>query len=108
MFINKLFIKGVSRKIWSTEFYDQMRNTNVKLTDRKVLNWLLERNIPSILCSVDRPFITILVNNQHDALSFSLLSFIPVLYMFPATKCSSSGESVVSIRPLLYAALLGC
>ena len=32
---------------------------------------------------------------------FFLYLFIPVLYMFRATKCSSSGESVVSIRPLV-------
>ena len=31
-----------------------------------------------------------------------LYLFIPVLYMFRATKCSSSGESVVSIRHLVY------
>jgi len=31
--------------------------------------------------------------------------FIPVLYMFRATKCSSSGDSIVSIRPLVYVTL---
>jgi len=46
--------------------------------------------------------ITVFVNNQHDAQSFFLFLFIPILYMFRATKCSSSGQSVVSIRPLVY------
>jgi len=39
--------------------------------------------------------ITIFVNNQLDAQFFFLYLFIPVLYMFWATKCSSSGESIV-------------
>ena len=46
--------------------------------------------------------ITIFVNNQPDAQLCFLYLFIPVLYMFRATKCSSSGESIVSIRPLVY------
>ena len=39
------------------------------------------------------------VNNQLDAL-FNV--FISVLYMFRATQCSSSGESIVSIHHLVY------
>ena len=46
--------------------------------------------------------ITIPVNNQLDAQFFPLYLFIPILYMFRATKCSSSGESIVSLRPLVY------
>jgi len=46
--------------------------------------------------------ITIFVNNQPDAQLFFLYLFIPIHYMFRATKCSSSGESIVSIRPLVY------
>jgi len=49
--------------------------------------------------------ITILVNNQLDAQFFFSYLFIPILYMFRATKCSLSGESVVSIRPLVYVTL---
>jgi len=45
---------------------------------------------------------TVLVNNQLDAQLFFLCLFIPILYMFRAIKFSSSGESVVSIRPLVY------
>jgi len=45
---------------------------------------------------------TTFVNNQLDAQYFFLYSFIPVLYMFRATKCSSSAESIVSIWPLVY------
>ena len=44
----------------------------------------------------------IFVNNQLDAQFFFLYLFIPILYMFRATKCSSSGESIVSIRHLVY------
>jgi len=43
--------------------------------------------------------VTVFVNNQLDVQFFFLYLFIPILYMFRATKCSSSGESVVSIRP---------
>ena len=43
--------------------------------------------------------ITVFVNNQLDAQFFSLYLFIPILYMFRATKCSSSGESIVSVWP---------
>ena len=46
--------------------------------------------------------ITIFANNQLDAQFFSLYLFIPILCMLPTTKCSSSGESVVSLRPLVY------
>ena len=38
------------------------------------------------------------INNQLDALFFFLYLFIPILYMFRATKCSSSEESIVSIN----------
>ena len=44
----------------------------------------------------------ILVNNQLDE-QFFLYMFI--LYMFRATMCSSSGESIVSIRHLVYGTL---
>ena len=36
---------------------------------------------------------------------FFLYLFIPILYVFRATKCSSSRESIVSIRPLVYVTL---
>jgi len=57
--------------------------------------------------------ITIFVNIQLDAQFFFLYLFIPVLYMFRATKCSSSEESVVYQRSYLYSWLfwwwaLGC
>ena len=43
-------------------------------------------------------FNIIRVNNQLDAL-FSV--FISLLYMFRATQCSSSGESILSIHHLV-------
>jgi len=50
--------------------------------------------------------ITIFVKrNQLDAQFFFLYMFISILYMFRATKCSSSEESIVSIRPLVYVTL---
>ena len=42
------------------------------------------------------------VNNQLDAL-FNV--FISLLYMFRATQCSSSGESIVSVYHLVYITL---
>ena len=50
----------------------------------------------------------ILVNNQLDAQFFFriyIYIFIPNLYMFRAPLCSSSGESVVLIRRLVYVTL---
>ena len=47
--------------------------------------------------------IKIRVNDQLDAQFFSSYLFTQVLYVFPATKCLSSGQSIVPIRPLLYA-----
>ena len=38
----------------------------------------------------------------------TLYLFIPILYMFRATKCSSSSESNVAIRPLVFLTLQGC
>jgi len=48
---------------------------------------------------------TVFVNDQLVAHFFFLYLFIPILYMFRATKCSSSGESIVSIQPLVYVTL---
>jgi len=48
----------------------------------------------------------ILENNQPDAQFFPYM-FISILYMFRATTCSSSGESIVSIRYLAYVTLCG-
>jgi hypothetical protein len=47
----------------------------------------------------------ILVNDQLDAQFFFFYMFISILYMFRATSCSSSGESVVSIQRLVYVTL---
>ena len=41
-----------------------------------------------------------LVNNQLDTQLFFL--YVSVLYMFRETSCSSSGESIASIRHLVY------
>jgi len=49
--------------------------------------------------------LVIFVNSQLDAQFFTVYLFIQILYMFRATKCSSSEESIVSIRPLLYVTL---
>jgi len=47
----------------------------------------------------------IFANNQLDAEFFFLYLFISILYKFRATMYSSSGESIVSIRPLVYVTL---
>jgi hypothetical protein len=44
---------------------------------------------------------TVLINNQPDT-QFLLYIFISILYLFRATLCSSSGETIVSIQHLLY------
>jgi hypothetical protein len=46
----------------------------------------------------------VLISNQLDA-QFLLYIFILILYMFRATLCSSSGESIVSIQHLVYVTL---
>jgi len=59
-----------------------------------------------LLYFVGRHLITFFVKkNQLDAQFFFLYLFIPILYMFRATKCSSSGQSIVSIRSLIYVTL---
>jgi hypothetical protein len=45
-------------------------------------------------------FKVILVNGQFDA-QFFFYMFISILYMFRATPCSSSGESIASIQHLV-------
>jgi hypothetical protein len=47
----------------------------------------------------------ILFNDQFDAQFFFLYMFISILYIFRAFKCSSSGDSVVSIRYQEYVTL---
>jgi hypothetical protein len=49
--------------------------------------------------------ITVFINKKLDAQFFFLYLFIPILYMFRATKCSSSGGSIVSIRSLVFVTL---
>ena len=44
------------------------------------------------------------INNQLDA-QFLLYIFIWILYMFSATLCSSSGESIISLQHLVYVSL---
>ena len=50
---------------------------------------------------------SVLVNNQLHAQLFFSYIFIPVLYMFRAPLCSSSGESTVLIWHLLYDIYVG-
>ena len=45
------------------------------------------------------------VNNQLDAQFFFLTCLFVILYVFWAAMCSSSGESIVSIRHLVYVTL---
>jgi hypothetical protein len=50
---------------------------------------------------------SVLVNNQLDAQFFFSYIFIPILYMFRAPLCSSSGESIVLMRHLVYVSYVG-
>jgi len=56
-------------------------------------------------CSRTLVCVCVFVNDQLDAQFFFVYLFIPILYMFRATNCSSSGESILSIRPLVYVTL---
>jgi len=49
----------------------------------------------------------VLVSNQLDAQFFFSYMFISILYMFRAPLCSSSGESIVLIRHLVYVNYVG-
>jgi hypothetical protein len=55
-----------------------------------------------IRLAVETQMYCILLNNQLDAQFFFSYIFIPILYMFRAPMCSSSGESLVLIRHLVY------
>jgi hypothetical protein len=57
----------------------------------------------STVLQENRAFL-IFVNKQLDAQFFSYI-FIPILYMFRTPLCSSSGESTVLIRHLVYVTL---
>jgi hypothetical protein len=52
--------------------------------------------------------ILIPVNDQLDAQFFFSCMFISILYMFRATWCSSSGESIVSIQVMVCVTLCRC
>ena len=45
---------------------------------------------------------SVLVNNQLDAHFFFSYIFTPIIYMFRAPLCSTSGQSIVLIRHLVY------
>jgi len=83
--------------------------TWLKWEERKMCETRAERCLSKWqgLCGINRGIRTryfnkVFVNNQLDAQFVFLYLFIPVFYMFRATKCWSSGESIVSIRPLVY------
>ena len=61
--------------------------------------WLRERACFYVLLTVHLG--RILVNNQLDV-QFLWYMFISILYMFRAPMCSSSGESIILIRHLVY------
>jgi hypothetical protein len=61
--------------------------------------------IPDTKNQVVTSILTILVNNQLDALFQCIYLFISLLYMFRAPQFSSSGESIASIHHLVYITL---
>jgi len=50
---------------------------------------------------------SVLVNNQLDPQLFFSYIFIPILYMFQALLCSSSGDSIILIPRLVYVCYVG-
>ena len=60
-----------------------------------------KRRLPKFYILVTVHLGIVLINNQSHA-QFLLYIFISILYMFGATLCSSSGESIVSIQHLVY------
>ena len=80
------------------------RNNKSSPTQTSLLNSLnLLTNSKSL--SSQKMCRNFLVNNQLDAQFFLSYTFISILYMFRAAMCSSSGESIVSIRRLVYVTL---
>jgi hypothetical protein len=71
------------------------------------LHSVMNKKLEHILYSAFNILVTALhlgiipINNKPDA-QFLLYIFISILYMFRATLCSSSGESIVSIQHLVY------
>jgi hypothetical protein len=72
-----------------------------KVTPRHIwqINRMFQNYLPHLFLA--RNTYTIPINNQIYA-QFLLYIFISILYMFRATLCSSSGDSVVSIQHLVY------
>jgi len=73
----------------------QAAKNNAELhTSWKKKAWKTFQETSYVLLTVR--LITVFVNNQLEARFFVLYLFIPILYMFRATKCSSLGQSINS------------
>jgi hypothetical protein len=84
----------------------QHGNSEWKHTRNLPVSWrLFLRQMSPSLFIFYWPCISVwfLIYDQLDAQFFSV--FISILYMFRATSCSSSGESIVSIQHLVYVTL---
>jgi hypothetical protein len=81
--------------------------TVVTVAFKRVISTLILRKTNFLISTkIQRGYLLkrILINNQIDA-QFLLCIFISILYMFRATLCSLSGESIVSIQHLVYVTL---
>ena len=78
---------------WQTRFRVKVFNCSDKMH--------IEKNTHMYTDGFNILILSVFVNNQLEAKFFFLYLSISILYMFRATKCSSSGESIVSIRPLV-------
>jgi hypothetical protein len=76
-------------------------NSEKKIIEHKVYVLIFSTNLSeTFYISLTVHLGIILVNNQLGAL-FSMYLLISLLYVFRSTQCSSSGESIVSIRHLV-------
>ena len=82
-----------------TEYYSQ----SICIVNLEVILGVTHSNIQDESIFINS--FAFFVNNQLVAQFFFFYLFILILYMFRATKCSSSGESIVSIWPLVYVSL---
>jgi hypothetical protein len=94
---------NVLKNGWGYEFKSGERSFRINATRAHSRALKSGWQILSLCISLTVHLGVILVNNQLDALFFSVL--ISLLYMFRATQCSSSGESIVSIHHLVYITL---
>ena len=88
--------KEESTGFWTEDVKERDNLEDLNINMRIILKW--------ILYFVDRAFL--MIHGKWPTWRTILFYvFISLLYMFRATSCSTSGESIVSIQPLVYVIL---